>query len=114
MASLNTLEWKGTQCKECGFIVAEDVLDCPSCGSSNLESVPIPETGAIYSFTVVHVGFGYMAERAPYILAIIELDPATKLTTVLEDVSDLQKIKIGTQVKLKRIDDQIGPIFSPT
>jgi uncharacterized OB-fold protein len=71
----------------------------------------VPQTGVIYTFTIVYVGFGHMAERAPYVLTIIEAIDKSKLTAVLENVSDFNKVKIGESVKLKRIDEKLGPIY---
>jgi len=73
----------------------------------------LADKGLIDTFTIVHVGFGHMADKAPYVLAIVELGDNTKLTAILEDVSDFKTIKIGTKVSLKRIDEKIGYVFTP-
>mgnify|MGYP001283994583 CR=1 FL=1 len=70
------------------------------------------ETGHIYTFTVVHVGFGHMAKKAPYVLAIVDFENQEKVTAVIEDVTNFDSIKIGDLVKWKRLDEQIGPIYS--
>ncbi|TGN10908.1 Zn-ribbon domain-containing OB-fold protein [Leptospira ilyithenensis] len=102
---------EGIQCKDCGFRVIELSISCPSCGSDHIEPVLLKETGTIYTFTIVHVGFGHMAERAPYVLAIIKTDDDLKLTTILEDLSDFDSVAIGKKVRYKRTDEKIGPIF---
>lgn len=106
-----TVTLTGIVCNKCHFKVAEVLDGCPSCGSESIEKVELKPTGHIDSFTIVHVGFGHMAERAPYILAIVQTEENVKLTTVIEGVSDFASVKIGDQVRLKTIDEKIGPIF---
>ncbi|MDZ4725218.1 MAG: OB-fold domain-containing protein [Leptospira sp.] len=106
-----SLDLQGYHCKDCKFTVIENFNDCPSCGGHNLETIHVSPNGHIYTFTIVHVGFGHMAERAPYALTIVETEDKIKLTTVLEDVEDFSMIKIGQKVKLKRFDEKIGPVF---
>lgn len=78
----------GTICNQCNFKVAEVLDGCPSCGSESIETVELKQTGSIVSFTVVHVGFGHMAKRAPYVLAIVQTEENVKLTTVIDGVLD--------------------------
>ncbi|TGM61754.1 Zn-ribbon domain-containing OB-fold protein [Leptospira vanthielii] len=101
----------GTHCKQCNFKVAEVTEGCPSCGSESVEMVDLKQNGIIHSFTVVHVGFGVMADRAPYVLAIVQTEENVKLTTVIEDVTDFHTVKIGDKVRFKNVDPKIGPIF---
>ncbi len=68
-------------------------------------------TGKIFTYTIVHIGFGHMALRAPYALAILELNDNSKITAILENTADLTKIKIGLPVHQTRIDDKLGKIF---
>lgn len=101
----------GTHCKKCNFKVAEVAEDCPSCGSESVETVDLKQNGIIHSFTIVYVGFGHMADRAPYVLAIVQTEENVKLTTVVEDVSNFESVKIGDKVRFKNLDPKIGPIF---
>ncbi len=101
----------GTICLDCEYKVANVTDLCPSCGSENTESLVIENRGTIYSFTIVHVGFGHMASRVPYALAVIDTEDHIKLTTVVEDVPDLDSLKIGDKVRFKKMDEMIGPIF---
>lgn len=68
--------------------------------------------GKVYTYTIVYVGFGHMAERAPYVLAIIALPDNQKITAVLEDVTDFSLVKIGLPVRFKKSDEKIGPIYT--
>ncbi|MDF3820835.1 OB-fold domain-containing protein [Leptospira sp. 96542] len=107
----STITLLGTECSDCGFKTIEETKLCPSCGCDVLKEITVSPRGKIYSFTIVHVGFGHMADRAPYVLSIIETEDKIKLTTVLEDVNDFDSIQIGTLVEFKRMDEVIGPVF---
>jgi uncharacterized OB-fold protein len=103
----------GKKCKSCGFLQTEPAYGCISCGSMELDPFEFSGEGKIYTYTVVYVGFGHMAEKAPYVLAIVELEEGAKTTTILEDIQDVESAKIGMNVQFKRIDEKIGPIFKP-
>lgn len=101
----------GIVCHKCQFKVAEVLDGCPSCGSESIETVELKQLGVIVSFTIVYIGFGHMAERAPYVLAIVQTEENIKLTTVIEGVTDFSSVKIGDQVRFKKLDEKIGPVF---
>lgn len=103
----------GKKCKSCGFIEIDPSYACMKCGSQELEAYSFQGDGTIYTFTVVYVGFGHMAEKAPYVLAIVDTVEGTKVTTVLEDIEKVETASIGMKVRFKRNDEKIGPIFSP-
>lgn len=106
-----TQTFTGTICNHCNFKFAEVLKGCPSCGSESTEKVDLKENGTIHSFTVVYVGFGHMATRAPYVLAIVQTEENVKLTTVIEGVTDFSMVKIGDKVRFKGTDEKIGPVF---
>ncbi|MCG6147191.1 hypothetical protein EHQ96_06370 [Leptospira levettii] len=101
----------GIVCKQCQFKVAEVLEGCPSCGSESVETVELKQSGTIVSYTIVYIGFGHMAKRAPYVLAIVQTEENVKLTTVIEDVTDFANVKIGDKVRFKAMDEKIGPVF---
>lgn len=101
----------GLHCKACNFKYIESFITCPECGSENLEAVTLSGKGVIYTFTIVHVGFGHMAELAPYVLAIIETEEKVMVTTLIEGIADFSNIRIGLDVKFDRIEEKIGPVF---
>lgn len=100
----------GKKCKECGFKMIEPSFACLSCGSENLEAIDYSGKGTIYTYTVVHVGFGHLAAKAPYVLAVVELAEGLKVLTRVED-ADMQNVKIGDSVKFKYTDERKEPIF---
>ena len=58
------------------------------------------------------MGFGVLATRVPYVLAVVELNEGLKLLSIIEDI-DQTSIKIDLPVKYKRIEENVGPIFIP-
>ena len=102
----------GKKCKACGFSQLEPGFSCPSCGHDELDSIQFGGEGSIYTYTVVMVGFGHLAARAPYILAIVELKEGLKVLTIVEDL-DTEKVTIGLGVKFKKMEEGTGPIFQP-
>lgn len=71
---------------------------CPDCGSTALSREPLPETGAVETFSVVHVPSPEFADDAPYVSAIAEFGPV-RLTGVLRGVeSDCDALAVGRSV----------------
>lgn len=100
----------GKKCSGCGFSQLEPGFSCPSCGGEELNSIQFSGEGSIYTFTVVMVGFGHLASRAPYVLAIVELKEGLKVLTVVEDMKP-EDAAIGKLVYFNRIEEGTGPIF---
>lgn len=58
---------------------------CPDCGSRDLREEPLPETGEVETFSVVHVSTPRFAAEAPYATAIASFGPV-RLTGVVRGV----------------------------
>jgi uncharacterized protein len=65
---------------------------CPRCGATDLEETPLPETGEIETYTVVHVAAPSFADDVPYTTAIADFGPV-RLTGVADD-----DVGVGTKV----------------
>ena len=105
-------ELKGKVCSSCGFHMLDPSFACMKCGSDALGEYTFNGSGKIYTFTVVMVGFGKLAERAPYVLAVVELNEGLKVITIVEDI-DTNDVKIDQPVKFKHMEENTGPIFQP-
>ncbi len=105
-------ELKGKVCNTCGFHMLDPSFACMKCGSDALSEYAFNGSGKIYTFTVVMVGFGHLADKAPYVLAVVELKEGLKVITIVEDL-DKDAAKIDFPVKFKRMDEKSGPIFQP-
>jgi len=72
---------------------------CPHCASREFAREPLPETGEIEAFTVVHVATPQFAADTPYATAVADFD-GVRLTGQLrgtrpEDVSDGMTVEAG-------------------
>ena len=61
---------------------------CPDCGSQELDEQPLPETGEIETFTVVHATTPAFAEDTPYVTAVVDFGPVRLTGQVLEQDTD--------------------------
>lgn len=57
---------------------------CPACEAWTVEWVESPGRGALYSFTIVHRPMKGWEERAPYVLAMVDLDEGPRLTATMK------------------------------
>ncbi len=101
----------GKKCTACGQYMLNPSFACANCGSDRIEEFQFKGIGEIYTFTVVMMGFGHLASRAPYVLAIVSLEEGLKVLTIVEDI-DKDKAAIGIKVKFKRWEEGTGPIFT--
>ena len=69
---------------------------CPDCGSRDLAEEPLPDSGEIETFTVVHVGAPDFAEDTPYVTALADFGPV-RVTGLMLDV-DPEEVATGDVV----------------
>ena len=90
-----------SRCPKCGLMYFPPRNVCRKCRRSSLgkmEKVPLPPTGVVYSFTVVHAGQKGFDRQVPYVMAIVEFEGGV---TVLGQVVDCdpEDVQIGMEVK---------------
>ena len=73
---------------------------CPACWSDQLEWVEAKGTGSVHSFTIIRrAPMAAFAPRAPYVLALIDLDEGPRMmANVLGE--DALSVRIGDRVKV--------------
>lgn len=88
------------KCKACGEMHFMPRHLCPSCWSDQLEWVDARGTGTVHSFTVIRrAPAAAFAPKAPYVVALIDLDEGPRMVTnILGD--DALQTKIGDRVKV--------------
>ena len=69
---------------------------CPECGATDLEEVPLPETGQVETFTTVHVASPEFVEDTPYVTAVADFG-AVRLTGQIWDVEP-EAVEVGMEV----------------
>ncbi|EQA38798.1 PF01796 domain protein [Leptospira inadai serovar Lyme str. 10] len=118
METLEINVLKGKKCASCGFEMTEPAVACTRCGSDSLQEKVFSGKGKIYTYTVVHVGFGHLASRAPYVLAVIDLEEGPKTMGILEGRSEgkpvTESVRIDMPVTFDRTEPKTGSIFKPT
>ena len=76
---------------------------CPETGSTDLTREPLPETGTIETYSVVHVAPPGFADDAPYVSAIADFGPV-RLTGIVRgldpDTIDEDTELIGSEVRV--------------
>lgn len=99
------------KCTKCGKIVFPFRLICPECGHREFETVKLPDTGKILTYTVIRVAPSQFTDQQPYAIGIAELANGVKLLAQIGDC-DVKDIKVGmeVQIEFRRIqtDDHHG------
>lgn len=99
------------KCKKCGKIVFPGRLVCPQCGAREFDTIILPDTGKVVTYTVIRTAPSQFTDIAPYALAIAELTNGVKLTAQLVDC-DVDNIKVGMEVRIEfrrvQTDDHSG------
>lgn len=97
----------GGRCKSCGKSFYPNRESCPVCGSEEVESVKLPETGVVEVFTVVRSPSTEFADKAPYVVALVRLDDGTLVPAQLTDVTP-EEVYEGMRVEatLRRYREQ--------
>jgi uncharacterized OB-fold protein len=72
----------------------------PETHDTKAETVILPDTGKIVTFTVIRVAPSQWTDLSPYGLAIVELTDGTKVFGQMTDC-DVEEIKIGMEVRVE-------------
>lgn len=85
-------------CAACGGFAFYPRSTCPSCGSAALTWRPVSGRGSLHTFTVARrATHPKLADRVPYVIAIVELDEGPRLTSTVVDV-DPDTLRIGQRL----------------
>ena len=107
----------GNFCTTCGKYFYPPRPLCPECRrEGNIVDHQFKGTGKVVTFSIIRSASGYFKLQTPYVLAIIELDEGTCLTSHV--VCDIDQVYIGMRVKrvFRRLgeDGSSGAIFYGT
>ena len=88
------------KCTACGELHFMPRHLCPVCWSDQLEWIESKGTGSVHSFTIIRrAPLPAFAARAPYVLALIDLDEGPRMmANVLGE--DALSVRIGDRVKV--------------
>lgn len=103
---VNQIFWEGTvlgelrlrQCNRCGHLFRFVSTWCSACWSADLGWIRAIGTGKVAAMTVVHIApYSSMADRVPYVLALIELQEGPMMMCNIIDVA-VDRVEIGMAV----------------
>ena len=70
------------RCRACGRIWHPPLPACPHCHSTDIGWREVRGDGTVYTYTVVrHATHAALADRVPYVVAIVELTEGPRLVT---------------------------------
>ena len=112
-------DFQAYKCVGCGAVIAPPMGTCYSCGGNKMEWTKVSGKGTLVSFTVIHIAPEQFQEEAPYLIAIVELEEGTRVTTRLQGFDPMkpEEIEIGTPLVLDYEDGSSGNTylsFKPT
>ena len=107
----------GTHCATCGKYYYPPRAFCPDCRrEGKIEDFKFKGTGKVVTYSIIRSSSGNFKLLTPYVLAIIELDEGTRLTTHL--ICEIDQVYIGMPVRrvFRKLgeDGSSGAIFYGT
>ena len=86
------------QCAACGHRWHPPLPVCPECHSADVAWTPVSGRGRVYTYTTVyHATHAAMADKVPYIAALVELDEGPRVLTNLRNCTEAD-VQIGMPV----------------
>ena len=104
------------RCDECDQLIWYPRRFCPFCGSRSVTMVDVSGRGSVYTFTIMRRGGGPFRDKAPYVLAYVELDEGPVMMTNIVG-ADPESVYVGQPVKVvwePAGDTDAVPRFTPT
>jgi hypothetical protein len=104
-------------CRDCQSWIWYPRPFCPACASWNIEWREASGRGTLYTFTIVHKASKGWEDRAPYVLAMADLEEGPRLTAILDMAGEKptpETLRIGAAltVGFERVTDTISfPVF---
>lgn len=89
----------GVRCPSCRSVIVPPSGVCARCWTQTTGWVPLPDSGVVASFAVVHTPFYGQEVKPPYVLANILLDNADTLFLHLLQEVEPREVRIGMRVQ---------------
>jgi uncharacterized OB-fold protein len=86
------------RCRDCGEHIWTPQMACRKCLGENLEWTEVSGRGTVYTFVVVHKA-AIPAFKAPYTIAVIELEEGPRFFSDIIDI-DPAEVRIGMPVEV--------------
>jgi hypothetical protein len=91
---------EAARCKGCGKMHFPPRPVCDGCRGREFEIRPMALSGKVLTYTVIRVAPPAFAQEVPYVVAVIEMEDATRLTAQVADVAP-EEMKMGMKVRLE-------------
>jgi len=72
----------------------------PKTGDKEFETVKLPDTGKIVTYTIIRTAPSQWGDEAPYAVAITEMTDGTRLMGQVTDCN-VEQVKIGMEVRIE-------------
>ena len=87
------------RCRNCGRIWHPPLPACPHCHSTDIGWHEVSGAGTVYTYTVVrHATHAALADRVPYVIAIVELAEGPRLVTGIAGCAP-EDVRVGMAVR---------------
>ena len=105
---------RSQQCDSCHKFIFYPRSLCPHCGTDQIQWREAAGTGTIYSYTVVHQGFGPFAAQTPFVVALVDLDEGVRMMTrIIADTPTAVQIGQRVHIVYERVDGDLTlPYFA--
>jgi uncharacterized protein len=104
------------RCRSCGRIWHPPLPACPHCHSTDIGWREVCGSGTVYTYTVVrHATHAALADRIPYVVAIVELAEGPRLVTGITGCAP-DDVRVGMAVRacFREVADGVTlPYFEP-
>jgi uncharacterized OB-fold protein len=104
------------RCRACGRIWHPPLPACPHCHSTDIGWREVRGGGTVYTYTVVrHATHAALADRVPYVVAIVELTEGPRLVTGITGCAP-GDVRVGMAVRacFREVADGVTlPYFEP-
>ena len=88
---------RGQRCVACAATYVERRNGCARCGGRDFDDVPLPTSGTLRTFTVVHRG----TRGEPFVSGVVELDDGTVVKANIVDAGlEPEGLPLGKRVEL--------------
>jgi len=104
-AALDDGDLLAAACEDCGARLIPPRPACYACGGRDLRAEPQPTTGTVVSYTEVRTPPSALEGRAPYTVAIVELDSGARLTGRVDVPYDDASIGMSVRLTVRPLDD---------
>ncbi len=89
---------EGAKCTGCNRTYIPPRLVCPECKGREFETVRLPRTGEIVTYTQIHVAANQFTQEVPFAIGIVELDDGTRVTSQIVEC-DAKDLREGLRVR---------------